>query len=218
MKKKILISLIVICTILIATSISIAVAKWQIVSRDNQNVAQTKYKVTLNFNNGSSNIVYDNLELDSYIYLPYASKTNQYFNGWKQNSTYYKGVNNELAFEVQVSTIKGSSTETEFTLTAEYVDVPTGFVVFKVFDGDSLIKQTLVENTETKFYVFNLNVETKKGSQSLVGFTTTSIKHYSYFNDEITSESIGLNDYFNISDLVANNASLSTITLNAVYE
>lgn len=211
MKKKMI--LLILLVAFVFTIGTVALASWAIAHHDTQNVDSTRYKVTLNLNNGQSNIVYDNLEVDSYIYLPYASKEGQYFNGWKQNDTYYKGANNELAFEVQVSTIKGSSTAKEFTLTAEYVNVPTGYVLFKVYDGANVVKQTLVENTETKFYVFNLNVPTEKSGTSLTGYTTTSIKHYNYFNEEVTSTSIGLNDYFNLSVL-----SVTTIELHTVYE
>ena len=210
--------LFVLLLITIITIGTVAFAIWFVATHDSQNVENSRYTITLNLNNGESNIVYNDLELNSYIYLPYASKDGEYFNGWKQNTTYYKGANNELAFEIQVSTIKGDSSGYEFTLTAEYVAVPTGYVLFKVFDGVNLIKQTLVETSETKFYVFNLNTPTEKSTNTLTGYTTTSIKHYNYFNEEVVSTSIELNDYFNINELVTNNSSLTTIELYAVYE
>lgn len=214
MKKKILITLIIVSLLALVTSVSIAIARWQIVSKDLQDVDTNLYTITL-VADGSSNIVYENLESDSLIFLPMASKEGKYFNGWKQNATYYKGTNNELSFEISVSTIIGSSTSHEFTLNAEFVDVPTGHVLFKIYDGGSLMKQVLVEKDETKFYAFNLNVNTKKGSTYLSHFTTSSIKHYNYFDEEITSTRIDLNDYFNPNVDLTNQ---QIIVLNAVYE
>ena len=215
MKKKIIIIAIAVVVLAITTTIGIAIANWQITLKNESTMTKTRYKVTL-VAEGQDNIVYDNLELDSYVYLPYLDHETKYFTGWYNGSTQLYGANGELAYEVKVSEIKGSSSNTEFTLNASFETVPANNVLFKVTYGSSVIN-LLVSKTETKFYAFNINVPDKQSTAVLSHFTISpSLKHYSYFGDEITSDTtrLNLNDYFLLSDL----ADQSTINLTAVYE
>lgn len=214
MKKKILLIIIAVLLIVITSGVGIAIANWQITHKTESTMTKTRYKVTL-VAEGQSDIVYDNLEENSYVYLPYVSHDTKYFTGWKLGETTLSGANGELAFEVQVSTLKGATSNTEFILNASFENVPDNHVLFKVSYSGSVIKQVLVSKTETKFYAFNINVPEKQSNAFLSYFTISeSLKHYSYFGDEITSTRLNLNDYFLLADL----SNQQIINLTAVYE
>lgn len=199
--------------VLVSSIVGIVVARWQIALKKQDAMDKTRYKVTL-VAEGQDKVVYDNLELDSYIYLPYVDHETKYFTGWKNGSTLLTGANGELAFEVQVSALKGATSNTEFTLNASFETVPTNNVLFKVTYGSSIMN-LLVSKSETRFYAFNINVPEKQGNSFLSHFTIgEELKHYSYFGDTINSNNLNLNDYFLLSEL----ADKKIINLTAVYE
>ena len=199
--------------VLVSSIVGIVVARWQIALKKQDAMDKTRYKVTLVCDD--EEIVYDNLELDSYIYLPMKSKEGQYFEGWKLGDTILKATNNDIAYEVLVSTIKGSSNNTEFTLNASFTNVPDGFVLFKIQYNSEIIKQVLVSKTETKFYLFNINIPEKQNNKFLSHFTTSeSFNHYNYFGESTIDTTLSLNDYFDSTNL----SNLTTVTLDAVYE
>ena len=201
--------------VLVSSIVGVVVARWQIALKKQDAMDKTRYKVTL-VCEGEENIVYDNLELDSYIYLPMKSKEGQYFKGWKLGDTFLKDTNNgDIAYEVLVSTIKGSSNNTEFILNASFTDVPDGFVLFKIKYNSEIIKQVLVSKTETRFYLFNINIPEKQNNKFLSHFTSDeSFDHYNYFGEPTIDTTLSLNDYFDSTNL----SNLSTVILNAVYE
>ena len=199
--------------VLVSSIVGVVVARWQIALKKQDAMDKTRYKVTLVCDD--EEIVYDNLELNSYIYLPMKSKEGQYFEGWKLGDTILKAANNDIVYEVLVSTIKGSSNNTEFTLNASFIDVPDGFVLFKIKYNSEIIKQILVSKTETKFYLFNINIPEKQNDKYLSHFTSDeSFDHYNYFGESTISQTLSLNDYFDTANLT----SLTTVTLTAVYE
>lgn len=215
MRKKVL-SVILLLVIFASVGLTVSIyAKWITGARGRSNPTEdATYQVHLV--NGDTTTNYSLLEIDSMFNLPLYEDdlTNEkFFLGWALTSS---ETSNFISYgDYQLSTYKSSMVDNVLTMYAIWTtSIPTGKTLISVSYPTNQSLKLLVDSSKT-FYLFNVNVPGKIGSQFLSYFTSTNAYDYTkYSGTDSNGTRFELNDYFKSSSLTAN----SRITLTAVYE